>query len=40
LHISAKTVDTYKHRIHEKLGLHDRSEYVRLAMKLRLLEHE
>jgi len=40
LQISAKTVDTYKHRIHEKLGLQHRSEYVRLAMKLRLLESE
>lgn len=40
LHISAKTVDTYKHRIHEKLGLQHRNDYVRLAMKLRLMETE
>ena len=40
LNISAKTVDTYKHRIHEKLGLHHRTDYVRLAMKLRLMEAE
>lgn len=40
LQISAKTVDTYKHRIHEKLGLQQRSDYVRLAMKLRLLDTE
>lgn len=40
LQISAKTVDTYKHRIHEKLGLQHRSDYVRLAMKLRLLDAE
>jgi len=38
LQISAKTVDTYKHRIHEKLGLHHRTDYVRLALKLRLME--
>jgi DNA-binding NarL/FixJ family response regulator len=37
LHISAKTVDTYKQRIHEKLGLHHRSDYVQLALKLGLL---
>ncbi|HYW51745.1 MAG TPA: response regulator transcription factor [Gemmatimonadaceae bacterium] len=40
LHISAKTVDTYKQRIHEKLGLHHRTDYVRLAMKLHLMETE
>lgn len=40
LQISAKTVDTYKHRIHEKLGLQQRSDYVRLAMRLHLLERE
>ena len=38
LHISAKTVDTYKQRIHDKLGLHHRTDYVRLAMKLHLME--
>ena len=38
LNISPKTVDTYKQRIHEKLGLHHRAEYVRLAIRLRLME--
>lgn len=38
LHISPKTVDTYKQRINEKLGLHHRSDYVRFALKLKLLE--
>jgi DNA-binding NarL/FixJ family response regulator len=37
LFISPKTVDTYKQRIHEKLGLSHRAEYVQLALKLGLL---
>ena len=37
LFISPKTVDTYKQRIQEKLGLHHRSEYVQLALHLGLL---
>ena len=37
LGISAKTVDTYKQRIHEKLGLSGRPEYVRFALRLGLL---
>jgi DNA-binding NarL/FixJ family response regulator len=37
LFISPKTVDTYKQRIQEKLGLSHRSEYVKLALKLGLL---
>jgi DNA-binding NarL/FixJ family response regulator len=37
LGISPKTVDTYKQRIEEKLGLAHRSEYVQLALKLGLL---
>lgn len=37
LFISPKTVDTYKQRIHEKLGLGHRAEYVQLALKLGLL---
>src|SRR6476469_7923144 len=37
LFISPKTVDTYKQRIQEKLGLAHRSEYVQLALKLGLL---
>jgi len=38
LKISPKTVDTYKQRINEKLGLHHRSDYVKFALKLNLLE--
>jgi DNA-binding NarL/FixJ family response regulator len=37
LFISPKTVDTYKQRIQEKLGLAHRSDYVQLALKLRIL---
>ncbi len=37
LFISPKTVDTYKQRINEKLGLAHRSDYVALALKLGLL---
>ncbi len=37
LGITVKTVDTYRHRIHEKLGIHHRSEYVRLALEHDLL---
>lgn len=37
LGITAKTVDTYKQRIQEKLGLAHRSDYVQLALKLGLL---
>lgn len=37
LFISPKTVDTYKQRITEKLGLAHRSEYVQFALKLGLL---
>jgi len=37
LFISPKTVDTYKQRIQEKLGLGHRSDYVQLALKLGLL---
>lgn len=38
LNISPKTVDTYKQRINEKLGLHHRSDYVKFALKLKLLD--
>lgn len=38
LSISPKTVDTYKQRITEKLGLSHRSEYVQFALKLGLLK--
>ena len=37
LFISPKTVDTYKQRINEKLGLRHRADYVKLALKLGLL---
>lgn len=37
LFISPKTVDTYKQRINEKLGLTHRADYVKLALKLGLL---
>ena len=37
LFISPKTVDTYKQRIQEKLGLAHRSDYVQFALKLGLL---
>jgi DNA-binding NarL/FixJ family response regulator len=37
LGISAKTVDTYKQRVEEKLGLTHRTEYVRFALELDLL---
>ncbi len=35
--ISPKTVDTYKQRIHGKIGLSHRTEYVKLALRLGLL---
>lgn len=38
LAISPKTVDTYKQRINDKLGLTNRAEYVKLALKLGLLK--
>lgn len=37
LFISPKTVDTYKQRIQEKMGLMHRSDYVQMALKLGLL---
>jgi DNA-binding NarL/FixJ family response regulator len=37
LGISPKTVDTYKQRIEEKLGITHRTEYVRLALALDLI---
>lgn len=37
LGITAKTVDTYKQRIEEKLGLSHRAEYVRLALQADIL---
>ena len=38
LGITAKTVDTYKQRIEEKLGLSHRSQYVRFALEADLLQ--
>jgi DNA-binding NarL/FixJ family response regulator len=38
LFISPKTVDTYKQRIGEKLGLTHRSDYVKFALNLGLLQ--
>lgn len=38
LSISPKTVETYKQRIQDKLGLSHRAEYVRFAVKLGLLQ--
>ncbi|MDF1504883.1 response regulator transcription factor [Roseisolibacter sp. H3M3-2] len=35
--ISPKTVDTYRRRVNEKLGLADRADYVRFALDLGLL---
>ena len=38
LFISPKTVETYKQRISEKLGLSHRSDYVQLCLRLGLLQ--
>ncbi len=40
LTISPKTVDTYKQRIGEKLGLSHRTDYVKFALRLGLLKNE
>lgn len=40
LGITVKTVDTYRHRIHEKLGVHHRSDYVRIALDNDLLHRD
>ncbi|HET7623595.1 MAG TPA: response regulator transcription factor [Gemmatimonadaceae bacterium] len=37
LYLSPKTVDTYKQRINEKLGIEHRADYVKLALKLGIL---
>lgn len=37
LGLSTKTVDAYKHRIHDKLGLQHRTEYVRFAIEAEIL---
>jgi two-component system response regulator NreC len=40
LRISAKTVDTYRHRIGEKLDMAGRPDYVRFALRTGLLRAE
>jgi DNA-binding NarL/FixJ family response regulator len=40
LTISPKTVDTYKQRIGEKVGLSHRPDYVKFALKLGLLKND
>lgn len=40
LFISAKTADTYRRRINEKLGTVERADYVRLALELGVLSNE
>ncbi len=40
LFISPKTVDTYKQRINEKLGLSHRAHYVQFALRLGLLQEQ
>lgn len=40
LSISPKTVDTYKQRINEKLDITHRTDYVKLALRLGLLQDE
>lgn len=37
LGVSTKTVDAYKHRIHGKLGLQHRTDYVRFAIEAEIL---
>ena len=37
INVSAKTVDTYRRRINDKLGLAERADYVRLALRLGVL---
>jgi DNA-binding NarL/FixJ family response regulator len=36
--ISAKTVDTYRQRIHEKIGLAHRVDFLRMALRLGILD--
>ena len=38
LGISTKTVDAYKHRVHEKLGFSHRTDYVKFGLEAGLLE--
>ena len=38
LHLSPKTVDTYRRRVNDKLQILDKSEYIQLALELELLK--
>ena len=40
INVSAKTVDTYRRRVNEKLGITERADYVRLALRLGVLTPE
>lgn len=40
INVSAKTVDTYRRRINEKLALSERADYVKLALRLGVLQAE
>jgi DNA-binding NarL/FixJ family response regulator len=37
LHVSPKTVETYRRRVNEKLGITERSDYVTIALELGIL---
>ena len=37
LHLSPKTVDTYRRRVYEKLGVQSLAETIRLALQLGVL---
>lgn len=39
LSINSKTVDAYKRRVQEKLGLDHRTDYVRFAIEAGILGH-
>ncbi|MFI5230254.1 MAG: response regulator [Gemmatimonadales bacterium] len=40
LRITAKTVDTYRHRIRDKIGLLHRADYIRFALLIGLLKNQ
>lgn len=40
LHVSPKTVETYRRRVSDKIGISDRSDYVKLALELGVLSAE
>ncbi len=39
LHLSSKTVDTYRSRLMAKLGVHDLANLVRVAVRLGVIDH-